>query len=209
VAAYVFRGEVEKKWHFLINLPKAVGGLAEVMDMFDFSSELPELSRAIKELIGIYEAYPKKVDLEVEINSFSFGYRGYPPDKAGHHGLVVDCRALPNPGRLNDFKYKTGLDSDVQNWLFGLEVVEEFLGKVLDIVFHMIEGYVAKGYERLQINFGCTGGRHRSVFCAEQIYQALRSFYDFRAIQVNHLERENWEAVKSEAYSSAISGKEA
>ena len=128
-------------------------------------------------------------NLLVTINSFSYK-RGIPTDKSGNGGgFVFDCRALNNPGRLEEYKDKTGKHVDVIDFFKEDAEMEAFNSSVLLIVRPSIERYMERGFTNLMINFGCTGGQHRSVYCAEKMFQTITSRYNVKT-QINHTERE-------------------
>jgi len=131
-----------------------------------------------------------KTRLTITINSFSYR-RGIPYDPSGHGGgFVFDCRLLPNPGRLEEYRQLTGMDEPVSKYLDNEPAVNSFVETMLKMVNQVIERYRNEGYEHLQINFGCTGGRHRSVYCAEKLAVALGSEKEINVI-VKHQELKN------------------
>jgi RNase adaptor protein for sRNA GlmZ degradation len=112
----------------------------------------------------------------VTILSFSYRLGGCPDDSHGHGGgFVFDCRCLPNPGRLPTYADLDGLDPEVGAWLEGSPVVGPFLRDVASLVTAAVEEYGRRGFEHLQVAFGCTGGRHRSVYCALRLSDVLRA----------------------------------
>ena len=131
--------------------------------------------------------------MSLAIRIYSFGYHrsGIPDDPAGNGGgFVFDCRGLPNPGRDAEFAPHSGLDEDVRLYLESRPEVSDFLGKVVQLVETVVKSYLQSGYEDLQVCFGCTGGQHRSVFCAEQLAAHLRS--GGLQVEVLHTERGLW-----------------
>jgi len=114
-------------------------------------------------------------ELTVYIVSFSYFGNGIPPDPHGHGGgFVFDCRLLPNPGRDPAFADLNGLSEPVRVYLRQQPEVHEFLGHVFAIVDMAVANYSARHFEHLMVAFGCTGGLHRSVFCAESLASHLR-----------------------------------
>ena len=119
--------------------------------------------------------------LSVTIYSFSFK-RGLPQDTSGNGGgYVFDCRGTHNPGKYDEYKSLTGLDQPVIDFL---EKDGEIL-TFLDSVYQIIDHHVARYIER---DFGCTGGQHRSVYCAEHLAQHLKEKYNVK-IELIHRER--------------------
>lgn len=115
-----------------------------------------------------------RTPLLVTIVSFSYRCGGYPEDVHGHGGgFAFDCRCLPNPGRLPAFADLDGLHPDVAGWLEDSPVVHAFLADVCSLVKITVEEYRRRGFQHLQVAFGCTGGRHRSVYCAERLHDML------------------------------------
>jgi len=129
--------------------------------------------------------------LKIRISSFSFIYGSIPQDPSGNGGgHVFDCRALPNPGRYEEYKSLTGMDEPVAEYLMKEKEVEEFLLQVNAIVDQSVSKYLERGFTDLMVSFGCTGGQHRSVFSAEMLSQYLADKYDDVLIIVRHWARE-------------------
>jgi RNase adaptor protein for sRNA GlmZ degradation len=104
--------------------------------------------------------------MQTHLYSFSYAHTGLPPDPWGHGGgFVFDCRLLPNPGRDTALAPFTGADDCVRAYLAAQPAASAFLTSVAAIVDAAVAEY--RGYEHLTVAFGCTGGRHRSVYCAE------------------------------------------
>jgi RNase adapter protein RapZ len=127
----------------------------------------------------------------IRIHSFGYHKSGPPADPHGHGGgHVFDCRALPNPGREQRFVHLTGLDPEVRRFFEGASDVAVFIQRCVEIIGSSAHSYRSRGYGYLYVAFGCTGGQHRSVYCAEQAAAALR-VAGF-ATEVSHCEREFW-----------------
>ena len=116
----------------------------------------------------------------VHILSFSYHEGGIPPDERSHGGgFVFDCRCLPNPDRIDEYRPLTGWHGDVVAWLARAPLVEAFLASAEVVVGLALSSYTERGFDSLTVAFGCTGGRHRSVYCAERLRERLsRVGYD-------------------------------
>ncbi len=128
--------------------------------------------------------------LKVEIHSFSYKKGGIPKDNSGNGGgFVFDCRGILNPGRIEEYKIQTGNDVAVQDYLEEKTQMPDFLNAIKSIVSINIEDYLARGFENLQINFGCTGGQHRSVYSAIKISEFIKEKYPEVEVVINHDEQ--------------------
>jgi len=128
--------------------------------------------------------------LKVEIHSFSYKKEGIPKDNSGNGGgFVFDCRGILNPGRIEEYKIQTGNDVAVQDYLEEKTQMPHFLNAIKSIVSINIEDYLARGFENLQINFGCTGGQHRSVYSAIKIAEFIKEKYPEVEVVINHDEQ--------------------
>lgn len=105
------------------------------------------------------------------ITVVSFGYKsGIPLDA----DLVFDVRFLPNPFYIDELKEMTGNDAPVKNYVLSFPVTKEFLEKLYDMLKFLIPYYVKEGKTQLVVAIGCTGGKHRSVTIANEVYEYLR-----------------------------------
>ena len=190
LGAYGFRGLIQKKLHFMQSIPYAIKELLKVNEKWELPFELPELQSVIKQLNIVLPKYesvePER--LTITVNSFSYKNGGVPYDKSGNGGgYVFDCRALPNPGRYAEFKKSTGEDQDVIEFMDDKPDTHYFLQNVQMLVFQSIDNYLERGFKNLQINFGCTGGQHRSVFFAQTIGRMIHENYPMVNVEINHL----------------------
>ncbi|MBQ2117207.1 MAG: RNase adapter RapZ [Lachnospiraceae bacterium] len=112
--------------------------------------------------------------LMVNVMSFGFKY-GIPQDA----DLVFDVRFLPNPFYIDDLKQKTGLDKEVQDYVMSYDEAHKFLDKLEDMIRFLIPNYVNEGKYQLVIAIGCTGGQHRSVTLAGELYKRLKDGGDY------------------------------
>ena len=135
------------------------------------------------------EGCPKGgVSLVVRIFSFSFK-RGIPEDTSGNGGgYVFDCRSTHNPGRYEPYKQLTGLDAPVIKFLEDDGEILTFLDSVYRLADAHVERYMQRGFTDLMFSFGCTGGQHRSVYCAQHLAEHLHEKYGIRVV-LNHREQ--------------------
>ena len=200
LGAYGFRGLFERKAHFLISIPLALRNLKWFLGNKKAGIVLPEFERLLglmvgDEVISRFEPIQANEDtpLLVHINSFSYR-KQIPDDKCGNGGgFTFDCRAILNPGRLPEFKSQTGRDKPVKDFLEQQTRMPEFLNSVYDMVDISVDDYIRRGFESLQVNFGCTGGQHRSVYAADALARHLRNKFRVK-IDLHHIEQEakNW-----------------
>ncbi|MDV4129241.1 ATP-binding protein [Elizabethkingia anophelis] len=128
--------------------------------------------------------------LNIEVHSFSYKKGGIPKDNSGNGGgFVFDCRGILNPGRIEEYKQQTGNDIPVQEYLEEKTKIQDFLNSVFSIVSINIDDYLARGFENLQINFGCTGGQHRSVYSAIKTAAFIREKYPQAHVILHHDEQ--------------------
>ncbi len=191
LGAYGFRGFYERKEHFLQSIPYAIENLKYLLQK-ELPVDIPDLREALfqltqsKKLLDIARQGSR---LTVQVNSFSYK-RGIPVDESGHGGgFVFDCRALKNPGKYEEYKDLTGRDTEVIKFLDARKDVKEFLKTSGKMVDQAVSNYQERKFTRLMVNFGCTGGRHRSVYCAERMAEQLKSKYDIEVI-LKHREQE-------------------
>ena len=111
--------------------------------------------------------------LLVRVFSFSFK-KGIPADETGNGGgYVFDCRSTHNPGRYDEYKPLTGLDQPVIDFLEADGEILTFLDSVYKIVDFHVARFKERGFANMQISFGCTGGRHRSVYSAQHVAEHI------------------------------------
>jgi RNase adaptor protein for sRNA GlmZ degradation len=128
--------------------------------------------------------------LQIDIKSFSYKKTGYPKDTSNNGGgFVFDCRGILNPGRIDEYKTQTGLDAPVRTYLETLTIMPQFMQHVIGLTTINIDDYIARGFTHLCINFGCTGGQHRSVYAADTLSKYLKTKYPDVQINVQHIEQ--------------------
>jgi len=194
LGAYGFRGGVERKPLFLQSIPYALRNIKWLADNGHFPKNTPQLVKVLEQLAARAPEHilPKiKEGLTVQINSFSYK-RGIPLDDSGNGGgFVFDCRALPNPGRFDQYRKLSGLDQSVIDFLEKEKSVTSFLENAKDLTRYSIENYIQRGFTNLMVGFGCTGGQHRSVYCAEQLRDYITENFPVR-VDLLHNESNNW-----------------
>lgn len=130
------------------------------------------------------------MSLTIDIHSFSYKKGGIPKDNTGNGGgYTFDCRGILNPGRIEEYKAQTGCDLPVQEYLETQTEMPKFLELVQNMVSISIENYLSREFENLQINFGCTGGQHRSVYCAEKTAAYIKEKYPDATVTIQHDEQ--------------------
>ena len=193
LGAYGYRGFYERKVHFLQSVPHALKNLRWLLDHIELPIALPTLMDAFRSMVASEKLQTLTAEAEnlvVRILSFSFR-RGLPEDEAGHGGgFVFDCRSLPNPGREERYQPLTGKDPPVIDYLNQQESVHQFLASALSLVDASVSNYQCRGFKSLMVSFGCTGGRHRSIYFAERLAKRLRGRNGVDVV-VRHLEMEN------------------
>ncbi|MCR4815069.1 MAG: RNase adapter RapZ [Lachnospiraceae bacterium] len=139
------------------------------------------LTRELKaELENIFVKNESYNSLMVNILSFGFKH-GLPSDV----DLVFDVRFLPNPYYIDELKEKSGNDKEVRDYVMSFEESRIFLEKLNDMLLFLIPNYVKEGKNQLVIGIGCTGGRHRSVTLANELYAKLKDQGTF-GLKIEH-----------------------
>lgn len=192
LGAYGYRGYFEHKAHFVQSIPMAIDNLRALLAENDFA-DMPYLVDLLRRMIALplFEPSEEASELTVRITSFSYK-RGIPDDASGNGGgFVFDCRAIHNPGRYDEYKQLTGMDEPVINFLDKEEAMQDFLEHVYGIVDYSVEKYRSRGFKNLMVNFGCTGGQHRSVYSAEHLAAHLREKFGVKVILTHREQRDN------------------
>ena len=190
LGAYGFRGLVENKAAFVVSIPPAMNMLREQLAVRNWPYPyLTELLGKLAELPRFKDQGSSEGKLHVKVCSFSF-MKGLPYDLSGNGGgYIFDCRSIHNPGRYEPYKKLTGMDEPVIRFLEDDGEVFGFLEHVYGVVDPHVETYSRRGFSSLMVSFGCTGGQHRSVYCAESLTRHLREKYPDIHVSLTHREQ--------------------
>ncbi len=199
LGAYGFRGYFERKAHFLASIRPAVDSLRRMLaegacapypyleNVLTALCALPRFAGAPAAGEASVSKYDGRGPLRVRVFSFSYK-RGIPQDESGNGGgYVFDCRSTHNPGRYEPYKPLTGLDAPVIQFLEDDGEILTFLESVYRLADAHVERYLRRGFTDLMFCFGCTGGRHRSVYSAQHLAEHLHEKY---GIEVHICHRE-------------------
>lgn len=192
---YGFRGLYERKEYFIKSIPFAIRNVKWILENTTLPIDIPELKKVLNAVVltKAFEPFDKIKGasslLTVTIRSFSYK-KGIPKDDSGHgEGFVFDCRFIHNPGRYEPYKKLTGRDEPVINFLQHHSQIGEFLNEAYRIVDKAVENYIERSFTNLNINFGCTGGQHRSVYSADALAKHLKEKYGVKVV-LEHVEQE-------------------
>ena len=187
LGAYGFRGYFEKKPHFLASVPYALGNLRRLLQKpFD---DYPYLNSILTRLTTMPQFNEIVEDKRLEVHIYSFAYKkGIPVDRTGNGGgYVFDCRSINNPGKYEHYRQFNGNDPEVIRFLEDDGEVMVFLDSVYKLVDAHVNRFIQRKFTHLQVCFGCTGGQHRSVYCAEHLASHLSGKFDIK-VTVTHRE---------------------
>ena len=192
LGAYGYRGYFERKDYFLGSIPLALDNIRLILESHPLPVELPHLTAVLQSIVESENSHPASATqggLTVTVNSFSYK-KGIPQDSSGNGGgYVFDCRALPNPGRYPEYRCYTGKDRPVIEFLEGDKAVEDFLAAAEKMVGASISKYLERNFTSLTVSFGCTGGQHRSVYCAERLAKWINENFNCQIV-VRHTEQQ-------------------
>jgi aminoglycoside/choline kinase family phosphotransferase len=200
LGAYGFRGFFEKRPHFLESIPFGLKNIEWWLKNQSIPVELPELMRVLHSLPdapalkALGKKWKEKSALTIRVQSFSYK-KELPKDPSGNGGgFFFDCRGLHNPGRYQPYKKLTGRDQAVIDFLLANSEIENFLQHARNLVDISVQDYIERDFSHLMVSFGCTGGQHRSVYCADRMAEYLKAKYNVNVV-VEHLvqEAKNWE----------------
>ena len=156
-----------------------LGFLKQKADFIIDTSHL--LTRELRqELEKIFTEDQSYGNLFITVLSFGFKY-GIPSDA----DLVFDVRFLPNPYYVENLRYHTGEEAEVQAYVRQGGTADVFMKKLYDMLEFLIPNYVLEGKNPLVIGVGCTGGKHRSVTVAGALYQYLSRHEEF-GLKIEH-----------------------
>lgn len=190
LGAYGLRGLVERKARFVESIPQALDSATELL-RGDVGKTYPYIADLIDRLRNLERFQSCKYQEGLTVTVFSFSYmKGYPEDLSGNGGgFMFDCRALHNPGRYEEYKARTGRDEDVKQFLVSRGEVQPFISSVEKLVYPAVERYMQRGFKSLQVGFGCTGGQHRSVFCAQTVAEDIAKVFPDVRVVLRHREQ--------------------
>jgi aminoglycoside/choline kinase family phosphotransferase len=198
LGAYGFRGLLQHKAHFISSIAPALKNLETFLSDHPQLPSYPEFRSLLEKISSpeMQERYMQAKHPENEkltINICSFSYKaGVPKDKSIHGGgYVFDCRGILNPGRYAAYKYLTGNDETVRQFLERETRMPEFMDHVYGLVSMNVEDYLARNFDQLSVAFGCTGGQHRSVYAANQLANYLTNRYNVK-VTITHLNESKW-----------------
>ena len=189
LGAYGFRGLVEQKAQFVVSIPQALADLKDLLA--EMPDDYPYMSEVLRKMTVLprFAVQPEDGVLEVKVYSFSFK-KGTPQDMSGNGGgYVFDCRSIHNPGRYEPYKKLTGRYEPVIRFLEYDGEIIGFLEHVYGVVDPHVETYSRRGFTSLMVSFGCTGGQHRSVYCAEHLAHHLAEKYPDVRVRLIHREQ--------------------
>lgn len=222
LGAYGYRGLWEKKEYFIKSIPHAISNLQKELakGTCELYPYLAEVARSLivlnaeeaekKAKVATYlqndttyishgtlsmDKGQKATSLVVNVFSFSFK-KGIPADESGNGGgYVFDCRCTHNPGRYDEYKPLTGLDQPVIDFLEADGEILTFLESVYKLVDFHVARFQERGFTHLQISFGCTGGRHRSVYCAQHVAERIHQKFGVE-VYICHCEQNITQVLK-------------
>ena len=182
LGAYGFRGYFEKKPHFIASVPFALDNLRRLLKT-PFR-DYPYLDGILRELTEMPQFYSPAEDKRLEVHIYSFAYKkGIPPDTSGNGGgYVFDCRSVNNPGKYEYYRQFNGTDPEVIKFLEDDGEILTFLESVYALSDAHVKRFIERKFTHMQICFGCTGGQHRSVYCAEHLAAHLAARFDVKIV---------------------------
>lgn len=188
LGAYGFRGYFEKKPHFIQSVPFAIENLRNLLQKP--YPEYPYLSKVLKELVNMKQFTDDLAKRTLTVKVMSFAYKkGIPNDTTGNGGgFVFDYRAVNNPGKYERYKPYNGLDEQVIKFLEDDGEIIDFLDHSYSLVDASVKRYIERGFTNLMVCFGCTGGQHRSVYCAQHMAEHINKKFNVK-VELIHREQ--------------------
>ncbi len=188
LGAYGFRGYFEKKPHFMQSVPFAINNLRKLLRKPYV--EYPYLNTLLKQLVQLSQFTDEIQKRTLTVRVMSFAYKkGIPNDASGNGGgYVFDCRAVNNPGKYDRYKPFIGLDEPVIKFLEKDGEIIEFLAHAQALVDATVKRYIERAFTNLMVCFGCTGGQHRSVYCAQHLAEHLNKEFNVK-VELVHREQ--------------------
>ena len=201
LGAYGLRGYFERKKYFLDSIPLAIQNLRRLL-LEDAAAPYPYLNETLHRMVELPQFNAKPEDIgqashsqydgkgPLTVRVFSFSYKkGIPEDSSGNGGgYVFDCRSTHNPGRYEKYKPLTGLDEPVIKFLEDDGEILSFLDSVYKLADAHVQRYMERGFTDLMFSFGCTGGRHRSVYSAQHLAEHIHQKFGID-VQICHREQ--------------------
>ncbi len=191
--ALVKRFKETRRKHPLLNTGYIMEGIAEERRLLarieDYATNRLDTTTYSQKKLGeaLDSIYAGAEDSKILISISTFGYkRGIPIDA----DMVFDMRFLPNPFYVPELKDFSGKDPKVRDYVLSFAPAGQFIEKILDMIDLVSPHYISQDKKQLVIAIGCTGGMHRSVVVAEEIYRILnergeRVTLDHRDIKLN------------------------
>ena len=197
LGAYGFRGYFEKKPHFMQSVPFAINNLRELLK--HPYEEYPYLNQVLNNLVNMSQFTDEIQKHMLTVKVMSFAYKkGIPNDASGNGGgYVFDCRACNNPGKYDRYKPYIGLDEPVIKFLEDDGEILTFLDHCYALFDASVKRYIERRFTNLMVCFGCTGGQHRSVYCAQHMAEHIHKKFNVK-VELVHREQ-NIEQVFSPA----------
>lgn len=204
LGAYGFRGLQQHRVQFIAPIPAALANLSEHLAATGLDREFPVIasltaeamkSATVREIAQVCSVKPFD-GLTVTVTSFSYK-KGIPADISGNGGgFVFDCRAIHNPGRYEPYKQLSGRDEAVKRFLEDDGEVFAFLDSVFSLTEASVARYLRRGFKSLCVNFGCTGGQHRSVYSAEATARHIAAQFPQARVVLIHREQNISEVIE-------------
>lgn len=188
LGAYGFRGYFEKKPHFMQSVPFAINNLRDLIKTPYV--EYPYLNSVLTNLVALSQFTDGLQKRALTVRVMSFAYKkGIPNDASGNGGgFVFDCRAVNNPGKYDRYKPYIGLDQPVIKFLEDDGEILTYLEHAYSLVDASVKRYIERGFTNLMVCFGCTGGQHRSVYCAQHMAEHINKMFNVK-VELIHREQ--------------------